>query len=103
MLTLDRDVLRDLAQAALHEWVLADGAGGWAASTVIGLDTRRAHGLLVAVHPPHGARLLLARVEETVIAGSTTQALATVEYPGTLHPARHHHATANARYQGYPL
>ena len=96
MLTLDRDVLRDLAQASLHEWVLGDGAGGWAASSVLGLDTRREHGLLVAVVPPLGPRLLLARVEETVVLGSTSQALATVEYPGTLHPSGYRQASAFA-------
>lgn len=93
MLTLDRDVLRDLDAAALHEWVLADGIGGWAASTAIGLDTRRGHGLLFAAVPPQGVLLLLARVEESVVVGTTSHALATVEYPGTLHPAGHLQAT----------
>jgi predicted glycogen debranching enzyme len=94
VLTLDRDVLRDLDAAALHEWVLADGVGGWAASTVIGLDARRGHGLLFAALPAQGVLLLLARVEESVLVGNTSQALATVEYPGTLHPAGHRQATS---------
>src|SRR6476469_916234 len=47
-----------LAEAALREWLVADGAGGYAMGTVGGLRTRRYHGLLaVAVDGP-GSRML---------------------------------------------
>ncbi len=83
---LPRDVLRDLTQASREQWVLTDGDGGWAASTVIGLDTRREHGLLIAPQPVGPPILLLARVQEVVIEGSSSCGLATVEYPGTVEP-----------------
>ena len=42
-----------LAESALREWLVADGAGGYAMGTVSGLRTRRYHGLLaVAVDGP---------------------------------------------------
>ena len=35
------------------EWIITNGIGGYASSTIIGANTRRYHGLLVApVAPP---------------------------------------------------
>jgi predicted glycogen debranching enzyme len=96
VLTLPRDTLRDLARACQHEWLLTDGRGGWAGSTSVGLDTRREHGLLVAAQDAGQPVLLLARLEETVVAGSVSEALATVEYPGTIEPAGHRQAVGFA-------
>ena len=45
-----------LDEAALREWLVADGVGGYAMGTVAGLRTRRYHGLLaVAVDGPGAA------------------------------------------------
>jgi predicted glycogen debranching enzyme len=47
------------------EWLLTNGIGGFAASTIIGLNTRRYHGLLVAsLQPPVDRRLLVAKLDE---------------------------------------
>lgn len=46
----------DLAAALKSEWLLTDGAGGYACSTATGCPTRRYHGLLTAVSPEHGTR-----------------------------------------------
>lgn len=51
--------------AAGKEWLLTNGLGGFASSTIIGLNTRRYHGLLVAaVTPPVDRRLLVAKLDE---------------------------------------
>lgn len=48
-------------------WLLTNGLGGFASSTVSGINTRRYHGLLVAsIKPPVDRRLLLAKLEEEV-------------------------------------
>ncbi|MCM2255982.1 MAG: glycogen debranching enzyme N-terminal domain-containing protein, partial [Vicinamibacteria bacterium] len=47
MRTLGPDELRDLDRAERLEWLQADGRGGWASSTVLGLNARRDHSLLV--------------------------------------------------------
>jgi predicted glycogen debranching enzyme len=51
-----------------REWLLTNGNGGFAASTVAGCNRRRYHGLLcAATHPPEGRTMLLSRVAEILI------------------------------------
>ena len=93
MLRLGAEVLRDLGLAARREWLLADGLGGWAASTVLGLQTRGAHGLLAVAAPaPRAPMLLLARVEEALSCDGARYELGANDYGGVLHPRGHEHA-----------
>jgi predicted glycogen debranching enzyme len=49
------------------EWLLTNGLGGFAASTISGINTRRYHGLLIAsLKPPVDRRLMLAKLEEEI-------------------------------------
>jgi len=60
------NVPRDLGAALSREWQETNGLGGFASSTIIGLNTRRYHGLLVAVTKPPVRRtvtLLTVRVD----------------------------------------
>ncbi len=59
-----------LDEAALREWLVADGVGGYAMGTVAGLRTRRYHGLLaVARRRPRRARMLgLAALDPVLVA-----------------------------------
>jgi glycogen debranching enzyme len=41
------------------EWLITNGIGGYASSTVEGLNTRRYHGLPVAATTPPAGRLLM--------------------------------------------
>lgn len=90
VLALGKPDLLDVETALRREWLLANGIGGYASSTVLAVDTRRYHGLLIAAtDPPVGRTLLLARVHEMVSVqdGEDNYALSTVEYhDGTLHP-----------------
>jgi predicted glycogen debranching enzyme len=73
-----------------REWLIVDGAGGYASSTVIGLNTRKYHGVLVAAaRAPFGRLVVVPRVEETVVVNGRSWALASVEYPGVIHPDGH--------------
>ena len=46
------------------------GLGGFASSTLAGINTRRYHGLLMAAtQPPTGRMLLLSKLEETLVLG----------------------------------
>lgn len=48
-----------------QEWILTNGLGGYAFSTVLGCNTRRYHGLLcAATQPPVGRILALSRIGE---------------------------------------
>jgi predicted glycogen debranching enzyme len=70
-----------------REWLSVNGLGGYASSTVCGLNTRKYHGLLVAaMSPPVRRMVLLSHVEETVIGGSGSYQLSTNEYPGVISP-----------------
>jgi glycogen debranching enzyme len=95
---LGPEVLRDPRRAARLEWLHADGLGGHAASTVMGLHTRRAHGWLVTPTQPGGpAEVLLARFEEALEAGAERFELGVCAYPeDVLHPRGHERLTAFA-------
>lgn len=50
-----------------REWLLTNGTGSFASSTLVGCNTRRYHGLLVAATmPPVGRVMALSRVAESV-------------------------------------
>lgn len=70
-----------------REWLITNGIGGYASSSIPGLNTRRYHGLLVAaMAPPVRRHVLLSRVEETVVWNSGHADLACNEYPGAIFP-----------------
>ena len=73
-----------------REWLATNALGGYASSTLPGLNTRKYHGLLVAaMAPPVRRMVLLSRVEETVFRDGWPFELACNEYPGTIHPQGH--------------
>ncbi len=78
---------RDLDTALGKEWLETNGIGGFASSTITGLNTRRYHGLLVAAtKPPLGRFVLLSKLEETVIYAGASIDLSCNEYPGVIFP-----------------
>jgi predicted glycogen debranching enzyme len=95
VLRLGADVVRDVARAATCEWLSADGVGGWAASTVLGLNTRAGHGLLVSgATAKHPRLVLLSRVEEAVSWDGARYELGTNDYGDAVHPRGFEHADA---------
>jgi predicted glycogen debranching enzyme len=85
---LGAEVVRDLAEATRREWLLADGLGGYASSTTVGMNTRRYHGLLVAaLRPPVERMMLLSRLDEALLVGDRRIDLSTNAYAGgVVHP-----------------
>ena len=78
----------DLESALKTEWLETNGLGGFASSTVVGLNTRRYHALLTAaMHPPVGRMVLLSKLEETLVSRAERFELGCNEYPGVIHPA----------------
>ena len=58
----------ELKECLGKEWVLSNGTGGFASSSVIGANTRRYHGLLVApLIPPAQRHLLISKVDESIV------------------------------------
>src|SRR5205085_9601675 len=73
-----------------REWLTTNGVGGFAASTIPGVNTRKYHGLLVAaMTPPVRQMVLLSRVEEFVHRDNRSFALCSCEYPGVIQPRGH--------------
>lgn len=99
-----REDLSDLERSLRREWFLTNGLGGFAGSSIVGANTRRYHGLLVAaLRPPADRVLLLAKVDEEVTpagsspSGPTPEArptrylLGTNLYRGAVHPEGYRH------------
>ncbi len=56
-----------LEEGIKHEWLITNGIGGYAASTVIGINTRKYHGLLVApLTPPARRHVILSKLDESI-------------------------------------
>ncbi|MER7001902.1 amylo-alpha-1,6-glucosidase [Dactylosporangium sp. NPDC000555] len=93
MVVFGVQVCGDLSFGASHEWLVPDGAGGYAMGTVPGLRTRRYHGLLVVAEPgqPGRRHLGLAALDPvlTLPSGATVE-LAVHEWAGgVVSPAGH--------------
>jgi predicted glycogen debranching enzyme len=87
MIRFDETVCGNLEAALRREWLETNGLGGFASSTIVGLNTRRYHGLLVAAtRPPLGRMVLLSKLEETLVVDGRRYDLAANRYPGVVHP-----------------
>ena len=94
MIDFDSTVCRDLAASTSREWLETNGLGGFASSTISGMNTRRYHGLLVAaVRPPTERAVLLSKLEETLVVGVERYELSTNRYPQSIHPQGFAHQT----------
>src|SRR5437016_12663542 len=87
---IERNICADLDSALSREWLETNGLGGFASSTVTGMNTRRYHGLLTAAtQPPVGRLVLLSKIEETLVTGGRRYDLSANQYPGAVHPQGH--------------
>lgn len=68
MINFDSQSCDNLDESLKREWIETNAPGGFASSTINGLNTRRYHGLLVAAtKPPVGRMVLLSKMEETLL------------------------------------
>src|SRR3954452_12427314 len=87
MIQFKKDICANLDAALSREWLETNGLGGFASSTIIGLNTRRYHGLLVAAFKPPVERfVLLSKFEETLFIEGQPFELSANRYPGAVHP-----------------
>jgi predicted glycogen debranching enzyme len=87
MIHFTKETCGDLDAALRREWLETNGIGGFSSSTIIGLNTRRYHGLLVAAtKPPLGRIVLLSKFEETLFVEEQPYDLSANRYPGVVHP-----------------
>jgi predicted glycogen debranching enzyme len=74
--TMTDDPLSLLAK----EWLVTNGIGGYASNSLLGIATRRYHGLFVPDLPGRGRTLIIPRLDETIEAGTQTVLLSGAEY-----------------------
>lgn len=66
-LYVGRDICANVQAGLNHEWLVTNGLGGYAASSILGAPTRSYHGLLVAaLHPPVDRTVLVTKIDEDV-------------------------------------
>ena len=66
--TFGREAMRNYDEAIRREWVITNGLGSYAGSSIIGANTRKHHGLFIAsLHAPTDRRVLVNRICEEVI------------------------------------
>ena len=74
-------------EAICKEWLVTNGLGGYAASTVLGLNTRKYHGLLVAaLNPPGDRTVCLAKLDEDILVGNNIYRLGANEFCNAIFP-----------------
>jgi predicted glycogen debranching enzyme len=87
MIQFTKETCGNLDAALRREWLETNGLGGFASSTIIGLNTCRYHGLLVAAtKPPVGRVVMLSKLEETLFIENQPFDLSANRYPGVVHP-----------------
>ena len=68
---LNKDALTPMSVGVQKEWVLTNGIGGYAGSSVTGAHARKHHGYLIAsLHPPVERFVILSKINECLICSS---------------------------------
>jgi len=87
VISLSKEDLSSFEDSLQKEWLITNGLGGYASSTVLAINTRKYHGLLVsALHPPGDRRVCLAKLDEEVSVGNDTYALGANEFQSGTFP-----------------
>lgn len=92
MIAFHSELLKNYQRATQREWIVTNGLGGYASSTVCGANTRRYHGLLMAsTEPPLGRVNILSKIDETIHIQGKSYDLACNKFPETIHPNGNQH------------
>src|SRR5262245_10215435 len=103
MIHFGPEICHNLEAALQREWLETNGLGGFASSTILGLNVRRYHSLLTAAtKPPVGRLVLLAKLEETLILDGQRFELSANQYPGVVHQQGYQYLT-HLRLEPFPV
>src|SRR4030067_800022 len=87
VINLNEKELSHVEDAIQKEWLLTNGLGGYSSSTVLGVNTRKYHGLLVAaLHPPGNRNVCLAKLDEEVKVNGDVYLLGANEFRDAVFP-----------------
>ncbi len=86
-ITFAKEAFSNFDELIKTEWLLTNGLGGYASSTVLGINTRKYHGFLIAaLHPPGERTVCLSKLDEDVILGNEIYRLGANDYQDTIYP-----------------
>ncbi len=86
-ITFQKNAFFRFEEVIAKEWLLTDGLGSYASSTVPGINTRKYHGLLVAaLNPPGDRTVCLSKLDEDVVVGDATFRLGSNEFHDSIYP-----------------
>ena len=78
---------QNIRKALRKEWLLTNGCGDYASSSILGCNTRKYHGLLVVNVPGRSGRfVLLSCIEMSVRGGGKEFCFSSRKHPGVFHP-----------------
>lgn len=81
---------QNIRRSLRQEWLETNGLGDYASSTLVGCNTRKYHGLLVAdIMDPPGRHVLLSTLEESFIVGGRECFFSCRRHPGIYYPRGH--------------
>ncbi|MCX8179152.1 MAG: glycogen debranching enzyme N-terminal domain-containing protein [Candidatus Aenigmarchaeota archaeon] len=85
-IVVEDDVIKDVERSKKLEWIITNGLGGYASSTILGMNTRKYHGLLIGgdVDDRH---VFLSKLEEEVEINGKRYDLSTNRYIDVVHPS----------------
>ena len=86
-IAFNQEALSNFSEAIEKEWLITNGLGGYASSTLLGMNTRKYHGLLVAaLNPPGDRTVCLSKLDEDVFVGSDVYRLGANEFADSVYP-----------------
>ena len=86
-IVFNQEELSRFNEALGKEWLITNGLGGYASSTILGVNTRKYHGLLVAaLHPPGDRTVCLSKLDEDVWVGKDFYQLGANEFNDAIYP-----------------
>ena len=93
-LTFDKGELGNLEYSLQREMLATDRRGGYCSTTIVGCNTRKYHGLMVApIDESERTCILLSSLDETVVQHDQSFNLAIHRYPGVYEPRGHKYIT----------
>jgi predicted glycogen debranching enzyme len=104
-ISFDRAAAQEYEHGLQREWLVTNGLGGYSSGTLVGVNTRRYHGLLIAaIVPPVQRMALLVRLNDALTLGEDTVELMTAEYQeeATVYPEGFRHIESFALEDGIP-
>jgi len=86
-ITFDQEALSHFGKVIEKEWLMTNGLGGYASSSILGINTRKYHALLVAaLHPPGERTVCLSKLDEDVIVGDDVYRLGANDFRDVIYP-----------------